>query len=80
MCNAFDIIRIHRFGDLDDKASYKAMCEFAMEQDEVKMLAASERTAGAETDFSGGEDIDWQKHLQYEPRSMVLKTTSTTSP
>ena len=73
MCNAFDIIRIHRFGDLDDKASYKAMCEFAMEQDEVKMLAASERTAGAETDFSGGEDIDWQKHLQYEPRSMVLK-------
>lgn len=80
MCNAFDIIRIHRFGDLDDKASYKAMCEFAMEQDEVKMLAASERTAGAETDFSGGEDIDWQKHLQYEPRSMVLKTTSTTLP
>ena len=73
MCNAFDIIRIHRFGNLDDKASYKAMCEFAMEQDEVKMLAASERTAGAETDFSGGEDIDWQKHLQYEPRSMVLK-------
>lgn len=73
MCNAFDIIRIHRFGDLDDKASYKAMCEFAMEQDDVKMLAASERTAGAETDFSGGEDIDWQKHLQYEPRSMVLK-------
>lgn len=73
MCNAFDIIRIHRFGDLDDKASYKAMCEFAMEQAEVKMLAASERTAGAETDFSGGEDIDWQKHLQYEPRSMVLK-------
>ncbi len=73
MCNAFDIIRIHRFGDLDDKASYKAMCEFAMGQDDVKMLAASERTAGAETDFSGGEDIDWQKHLQYEPRSMVLK-------
>lgn len=73
MCNAFDIIRIHRFGDLDDKASYKAMCEFAMEQAEVKMLAASERTAGAGTDFSGGEDIDWQKHLQYEPRSMVLK-------
>lgn len=73
MCNAFDIVRIHRFGDLDDKASYKAMCEFAMGQDDVKMLAASERTAGAETDFSGGEDIDWQKHLQYEPRSMVLK-------
>lgn len=30
LCNAFDIIRIHKFGDLDDKASFKAMCDFAM--------------------------------------------------
>ena len=73
LCNAFDIVRIHRFGDLDEKASYKAMCEFAMQQDEVKLLAASERMADAETDFSGSEDTDWQKRFQYEPRSTVLK-------
>ena len=73
LCNAFDIVRIHRFGDLDEKASYKAMCEFAMQQDEVKLLAASERMADAETDFSGREDTDWQKRFQYEPRSTVLK-------
>ena len=73
LCNAFDIVRIHRFGDLDEKASYKAMCEFAMQQDEVKLLAAGERMADAETDFSSGEDTDWQKHFQYEPRSTVLK-------
>lgn len=73
LCNAFDIVRIHRFGDLDEKASYKAMCEFAMQQDDVKLLAASERMADAETDFSGSEDTDWQKRFQYEPRSTVLK-------
>ncbi len=73
LCNAFDIVRIHRFGDLDEKASYKAMCEFAMQQDEVKLLAASERMADVETDFSGSEDTDWQKRFQYEPRSTVLK-------
>ena len=73
LCNAFDIVRTHRFGDLDGKASYKAMCEFAMQQDEVKLLAASERMADAETDFSGSEDTDWQKRFQYEPRSTVLK-------
>ncbi len=46
------------------------MCEFAMQQDEVakKLLAASERVADAETDFSGSEDTDWQKRFQYEPR------------
>lgn len=73
LCNAFDIVRTHRFGDLDEKASYKAMCEFAMQQDEVKLLAATERMADAETDFSGSEDTDWQKRFQYEPRSTVLK-------
>ena len=73
LCNAFDIVRTHRFGDMDDKASYKAMCDFVMQQDDVKMLAASEKMADAETDFSDAADDDWQKRFQYEPRSTVLK-------
>ncbi len=73
LCNAFDIVRTHRFGDMDDKASYKAMCDFAMQQDNVKMLAAAEKMADAQTDFTDGEDSDWMKKLQYEPRSTVLK-------
>ena len=75
LCNAFDIVRTHRFGDMDDKASYKAMCDFAMQQDDVKMLAAAEKMADAQTDFTDGEDSDWMKKLQYEPRSTVLKNT-----
>ena len=73
LCNAFDIVRTHRFGDMDDKASYKAMCDFAMQQDDVKMLAAAEKMADAQTDFTDGEDSNWMKKLQYEPRSTVLK-------
>ena len=73
LCNAFDIVRMHRFGDMDDKASYKAMCELAMRQEDVKLLAASERMADAQTDFTGGDDADWKKKLQYEHRSTVLK-------
>lgn len=73
LCNAFDIVRMHRFGDKDDKASYQAMCELAMQQDEVKVLASNERLAQASMDFSDTDSDTWRKQLQYEPRSTVLK-------
>ena len=72
LCNAFDIVRIHRFGDMDDKASFAAMCDFAMEQDAVRQLAASERREDAEREFEA-DDTSWQAQLQYEPKSAVLK-------
>lgn len=64
LCNAFDIVRIHKFGDLDDKDSFKAMCDFAMQQDDVKLAAANERLAEAETDFADAGDDDWKKKMQ----------------
>ena len=64
LCNAFDIVRIHKFGDMDEKASFKCMCDFAMEQDEVKLAAANERLAEAESDFAGSGDDDWKKKLR----------------
>ncbi len=75
LCNAFDIVRIHKFGDLDDKASFTAMCDFAMQQDEVKLLAANERLADANADFSADEDDDWKIRLRYQPRSSVLENS-----
>ena len=71
LCNAFDIVRIHRFGDDDDKASFRAMCDFAMQQEDVKLLAANERLAEAEADFTA-EDGDWKKRLKYQPRTSLL--------
>ena len=35
LCNAFDIVRIHKFGSLDNKASYREMCKFAMSLDNL---------------------------------------------
>ena len=64
LCNAFDIVRVHKFGDLDDKASFRAMCDFVMRQDEVKIVAANERLSEAEKDFAESVDDEWKKRLQ----------------
>lgn len=74
LSNAFDIVRIHKFGDDDDKASFRAMCDFAMQQEDVKLLAANERLAEAEADFTAGDD-DWKKRLKYQPRTSLLENS-----
>jgi len=71
LCNAFDLIRLHKFGD--DKKSYKEMCEFAMALDRVKLQAIEERQQSAESDFEEADDDSWMKQLEYEPRSTALK-------
>ena len=74
LLNAFDLVRIHKFGGDDEKKSYQAMTEFALQDENVKLLLISERQAQATHDFSSGDgDTDWQKKLQYDTRSTVLK-------
>ena len=65
LCNSFDLVRIHKFGDLDEEAkdntpstklpSYLAMLEFANNDKKVKKLMQKERRESALADF---EDID----------------------
>ena len=84
LLNAFDLVRIHKFGGLDEKVpedteaaklpSFKAMCDFAVNDENVKMTIAGERMEIAEKEFSG-ENEDWLKQLEYEKRSTVLKNT-----
>lgn len=75
LCNAFDIVRIHKFGDTDDKNPFNAMCEFAMQQDDVKLLAANERLEQANVEFLADGDEDWKKKLQYQPRLGLLENS-----
>ena len=76
LCNAFDIVRIHKFGDLDDKASFKEMRKFAMSLDEVKLQAAEERLREAGADFEDPADDDgWKARLVYEPRTLKLENS-----
>ena len=84
LMNAFDMVRIHRYGDLDEKVSedteaaklpsFTAMSEFAVSDENVKMTIAGERMEKAEKEFSG-ENGDWLKQLEYEKRSTVVKNT-----
>ena len=84
LMNAFDMVRIHRFGDMDAKTSedtepsklpsFGAMSEFAVNDENVKMTIAGERMEKAEREFSG-ENEDWMKELEYEKRSTVVKNT-----
>ena len=84
LLNAFDLVRIHKFGGLDEKVpedteaaklpSFKAMCDFAVNDENVKMTIAGERMEIAEKEFSG-ENGDWLKQLEYEKRSTVVKNT-----
>ncbi|ETA80555.1 virulence-associated E family protein [Youngiibacter fragilis] len=74
LCNAFDIVRIHKFGDDDDKKSFKSMCDFVMKIDEVKVFATNEKLAEAEADFTDIGD-NWKEKLKYQPRSQVLENS-----
>ena len=68
LCNAFDLVRIHKFGDDTEKKSFNAMCELAMEDDEVKRLVMEEKLKQAEEDFND-TDSDWLTKLKYQPRT-----------
>jgi predicted P-loop ATPase len=66
LVNAFDLVRLHKFGDRDDKAkedtptnrlpSYNAMCEFAIADAKVSALIAKERHDEAVKDFDDISD------------------------
>jgi predicted P-loop ATPase len=58
LCNAFDLVRIHKFGYLDDsddsnKKSMRAMEGFIVEEPRCKKRIASEKFAEARFEFSG---------------------------
>ncbi|MBH1939854.1 hypothetical protein I5677_02960 [Mobilitalea sibirica] len=81
LLNAFDLVRIHKFGNLDDRASeatspsklpsYVAMCEFAIKDDEVKAQFAKERMDQATAEFT--EDT-WQTALELDKQGKIKDT------
>jgi len=51
LLNAFDLVRIHKFGDDDEKSSFKDMCALALKDDAVATLLLEERRQSASEDF-----------------------------
>lgn len=81
LLNAFDLVRIHKFGHLDDRAtestppsklaSFTNMCEFATQDDKVKAQFTKERMEQATIDFT--ED-NWQTALELDKQGKIKDT------
>ena len=78
LLNAFDIVRIHKFGGEDPKKSFQEMSAFALAQEEVKLRLDRERQESAAEDFGGysAEGRDWTAALRYKPKSRELESSS----
>jgi len=76
LLNAFDLVRIHKFGNDETQKSFMQMCTFALEQDAVKLRLDHERAESASEDFAGYESGDWTKQLRYRPKSKELENST----
>lgn len=84
LVNSFDLVRLHKFKDLDDGSdetkpqqlpSYKAMVEFALQDEAVSYRLAMERIDSAfdEQDEEEQEE-NWQKSLKITSKGMIANT------
>lgn len=89
LVNAFDLVRLHRFAELDDEAqpntpnnrlpSYLAMLELATSNPDVLVLISQERAAEAQKEFDGvtaeGDDAGWERLLSINSQTAFPKAT-----
>lgn len=91
LVNAFDMVRLHKFGDQDDSCdektpsnrlpSYLAMCELAVADVKVAQLIAKERADSAVNDFgqaaedAEAESLDWTSKLELNSQTGAIKAT-----
>lgn len=82
LLNAFDIVRVHRFGHLDSRSgedtdpaklpSFKAMQDFAVQDECVKNTLVSERMEQAAQEFENPDE--WQQLLELDKQGRVKDT------
>ena len=84
LVNAFDLVRIHKFGGLDDAAdegakvtglpSYQRMTEFALEDAAVKLRSIREKDKTIEEGLEFEEGDDWLQALDVNAKGVVQST------
>lgn len=90
LCNAFDLVRIHKFGiqdegskitDVTKMPSYLKMQDFVASDKRVKKLVVEERTQKASSDFEGIEvaedekpSTDWMAELDVDKKGNPKST------
>ena len=87
LCNAFDLVRIHCFGDMDKDVepntpvnklpSYQEMVRAAQADDDVKRHLLEQAEAKAKEDFAPLEDgEDWRTRLAVKKNGAIENTLS----
>lgn len=83
LCNAFDLVRLHKFADLDEDAavdapttklpSYKAMIELVQKDDSTKLQLGIEKVESAKDDFEElpDDDMSWLSKLEYNKQGII---------
>lgn len=85
LSNAFDLVRVHLFGDLDDEAkegtpinrlpSYSRMMDFARDDRQVKIELGRSRLKDAEDEFDySDDDADWLAEMDVDKKGAYLNT------
>jgi len=87
LVNAFDLVRLHKFGELDNDAkpdtptnrlpSYEAMCRFAVADEQVAALLKQERYEKAAQTFRttpAGSGGDWVSRLEVNGQGVPQRT------
>ena len=79
LLNAFDLLRIHRWGDMDEKESLQEALAYAASLPEVRNILREERMRRSGDDcldlLEDEEDDSWTARLEYEPRTGKLANT-----
>lgn len=86
LANAFDLVRLHLFGHMDEKKSFEAMQSLALSDMAVKKQIAFETVNGAKYDFENIEDsvdeeaeddsnIDWMVELESDGKGNYLNSS-----
>ncbi len=87
LCNAFDLVRIHKFKELDEDVktdtpvnklpSWVAMMDFIAQDEGTKRLLGEERLSAALSDFPDvvENDTDWLGELETDKRGNYIPTT-----
>ncbi|UFH66261.1 virulence-associated E family protein [Clostridium cadaveris] len=83
LCNAFDLVRIHKFGHLDEDStetgsklpSFKAMEEFARADTKTKGELIKEKVLEAQEDFKNA-DLDWLGELELTSKGAIKNNYS----
>lgn len=83
LCNAFDLIRLHKFSELDAETgdvettklpSYKSMIELIQADEPTRVQLSSEKLENAKIEFEVEDGVAWQGRLEYNKRGELENT------